>query len=65
MIFLFVPMLAVSTRLIPGRVVVVIDFTSTGGGVIAMGAIVRRAKKRRDRVEVRSFRIQKYKERRR
>ena len=38
MIFRFVPKLAVSTRLIPGRVVVK-DFTSTSGGVTAIGAI--------------------------
>ena len=40
MIFRLVPKLAVSTRLIPGRVVLVKDFTSTGGGVIAIGAIL-------------------------
>jgi hypothetical protein len=44
MIFRFTPMLAVSTRLtpgrIPGRALLVKDFTSTGGGVMAMGAII-------------------------
>ena len=33
-------MLAVGIRLIAGRVVVVKDFTSTGGGVIATGAMI-------------------------
>ncbi len=33
-------MLAVGIRLTAGRVVVVKAFTSTGGGVIAIGAIV-------------------------
>lgn len=40
MIFRLVPMLEVSTRLIPGRAVLVKAFTSTGGGVMAMGAII-------------------------
>lgn len=47
-VFRFVPMLAMSTRLIlgrilgriPGRALLVKDFTSTGGGVMAMGAII-------------------------
>lgn len=38
MSFLFVLMLAVSTRCIPGRVAICL--TSTGGGVTAIGAIV-------------------------
>jgi hypothetical protein len=41
MVFRFVPMLAVSTRLILGRIPgrALLDFTSTDEGVMAMGAI--------------------------
>jgi hypothetical protein len=41
MIFLFVPMFEVSTRLIPGRLIPSRVFTSKAGGVIALGAMIK------------------------